>query len=223
LHEVAQPEPSERMKIDFHSLTEHLERVYTPRVAFRTVTLTDAWPLYESTRDPMFNMGLMWDQPASDSAVLERMDAIVSAARRGAMTAVSTVVRETGEWISLFRFQPYAAEPGLVETGIWTHRKFWRGQYSLELARACIDVAFTMTEVPLLIAAANPANTRVCMLLGICGFQPRRSALRRKESGVDVELTEYEITRADWSAAFTEPHFSQVVIGAPAKSAPVPA
>jgi RimJ/RimL family protein N-acetyltransferase len=203
------------MSTDFHSLTEHLERVYTPRVAFRSVSLSDAWPLYEATRDPQFNMGLMWEQPDSDADVLARMDAIVAVARRGGMTAVSAVLKETGEWISLFRFQPYAADPDLVETGIWTHRKFWRGQYSFELANACIDAAFLRTDVPLLIAAANPNNTRVHMLLGICGFTPRRSKARRKESGDEIDLTEFEITREEWTAAHQRPRFEQFALRAP--------
>lgn len=210
------------MKTDFHSLTERLERVYTPRVAFRHLALADAWPLYDATRDPRFNLGLMWDQPGDDTAVLARVDAIVSAARRGLLTAVSAVMKGTGEWISLYRFQPYSADPRLVEMGIWTHKKFWHGQFSLELARACIDAAFSVTDIPLLIGAAYPTNPRSCKLLELCGLSPTKVVSRRKESGVEVELQEFEVHRAQWASARRAPEFSEVAVRAPAYPVPSP-
>ena len=204
------------MQTDYLSLTDSLERLHTPRVAFRPIALADAWPLYETTRDPRFNMGLMWDQPASDAAVLDRVDAIVAAARGGQLAALSAVVKHTGQWVSLYRFQPYAADRRLVEMGIWTHQKYWHGQYSLELARACIDATFSTTAIPLLIGAAYPSNPRSCRLLELLGLRPSKTVIRRKESGVEVELQEFQVTREEWAPTGVTPDF--VPISSPLSS-----
>ncbi len=94
--------------------------------------------------------------------MLDRVDTIVEAARRGKLTAVSAAERETGAWVSLFRFQPYAQAPRTVEMGVWTHHAFWRGTYTFELGSACIDVVFSFTDVDELIAAASPATSARC-------------------------------------------------------------
>ena len=43
------------MAFDFASLSERLERVYSRRLALRPLSLADAWPLFEATRNPLFN------------------------------------------------------------------------------------------------------------------------------------------------------------------------
>src|SRR5207237_5531935 len=62
---------------DFQELTDRLERVYSRRLALRPVSLADAWPLFQATRNPLFNKHLLWDQPEDEHAVLQRIDAIV--------------------------------------------------------------------------------------------------------------------------------------------------
>ena len=135
------------MTVDFHSLTDQFERVYSKRLALRQVALADAWPLFQATRNPMFNRHLLWDQPDDDARVLERIDSIVEAVRKGRLTALSAVLKSTGEWVSLYRFQPHAVYPEHLEMGIWCHDRFWHGRYSLELVRTCIDAVFTMFDV----------------------------------------------------------------------------
>jgi RimJ/RimL family protein N-acetyltransferase len=187
-------------RIRFNELNDRLERLSSPRLALRQVALADAWPLYQATRNPQFNRHLMWDRPEGDAQVLQRIDAIVDASRRGAMAAVSAVVRETGEWVSLYRFQPYAADPEALEMGLWTHERFWRGGYSLELTRACIDAAFEISDAERLIAAAAPENEGSCRVLEAGGLQPGELVLRSAESGRRVPLREYQLTRSAWAA-----------------------
>ena len=185
---------------DFTELTEQLERVHTSRLALRPVALCDAWPLYVATRNPEFNRNLLWPQPHSDLQVLERIQGVMDVARRGGMTALSAVLKSTGEWVSLYRFQPYEADPKLVEMGIWTHEKFWEDRYSLELTQACVDSAFALTEIPLLIGGASPDNRASCRILERCGLTATCIIHRHSETNVERTSQEFQITRAQWVA-----------------------
>lgn len=188
------------MKFDFHELTNHLERVHSGRLALRQVSLCDAWPLYEATRNPQFNEFLLWPQPADEQPVLKRIESITQATRAGRMCAISAVIKKTGEWVSMFRFQPYAANPDLLEIGIWTHERYWQGKYSLEVVCACIDAAFSLAPIETLVGASFQGNDRSMRLMRAVGMTPTRLIVRDTEKQSMVELAEYQIGREQWRA-----------------------
>jgi RimJ/RimL family protein N-acetyltransferase len=191
------------MNLDFANLSLALELVYTSRIALRPVTLSDSWPLYQATRHPRFNRHLLWPQPQDDWQMRQRIGQIVDSAAKGRMAAVSAVLKDTGEWISLFRFQPYEGGEDTMEMGIWTHHRFWHGQYSLELGRLCIDAAFiSCPELQRLMGASAPANRSSCRLMEQCGMSPGELVLRKTEGPEPLELREYSTTRAQWQDAY---------------------
>jgi RimJ/RimL family protein N-acetyltransferase len=183
---------------DFAELTTALSLFHTKRLALRPAAVADGWPLWVATRNPVFNDGLLWSQPKDDAQVLERMDAITTATQRGRMTAVSAMVKDTGQWAALFRLLPHAADPAKIELGIWLHTNFWQGRLSIELTRACISAAFTVTDVQTLVGAATSRNRSSCTLMRLCAMEPQRTVSRRHEHLPDVDLIEHEITRAQW-------------------------
>ena len=187
------------MVLDFHELTDRLERMYSRRLALRPVSLADAWPLFQATRNPLFNKHLLWDRPEDEHEVHDRIDAIVQAARRGGMTALSGVVKTTGEWVSLFRFQPYGADPLAMEMGVWIHDRFWHGRYSLELGRLCVDAAFDSCKVERLVGASARENRASCHLMKSMGMSDAKLVTRYTESGRPVELQEFELSRSQWA------------------------
>lgn len=188
--------------MDYSTLAYHLERSHTRRIALRPVTLTDAWPLYQATRNPSFNRWLLWPQPGEDHQVRQRVERIVEAATLGRMAAVSAVVKDTGEWISLFRFQPFRDLENAMEMGIWTHHRFWHGRYSFELGRLCIDVAFTACPgLERLVGASSPDNEPSCRLMELCGLHPGEVELRATEDDQPLLLREYAVTREQWLAS----------------------
>ena len=188
--------------MDFRTLAYHLERCHTRRIALRPVTLTDAWPLFQATRHPTFNRWLLWPQPHADAQVRPRIERIVEASAKGQLAAVSAVVKDTGEWISLFRFQPFRDADDAMEMGIWTHHRFWHGRYSLELGRLCIDAAFTACpDLARLVGASSPDNLPSCKLMELCGLRAGELALRDTEGDAPLELREYHVTRDQWQVA----------------------
>ena len=187
------------MAFDFPELSLNLQRAHGRRIALRPAALCDAWPLFHATRNPLFNKHLLWPQPEQESAVLERMDLIVNAASRGRLSALSAVVKATGEWIGLFRFQPYRDDPQTLEMGVWLHDKFWHGRYSLEIGRLCVDAAFALSDVQRLIGASAPDNRGSCSLMLAVGMSPTDLVMRDAETGTPVLLQEYSITREQWN------------------------
>jgi RimJ/RimL family protein N-acetyltransferase len=196
--------------LDFGTLTENLERVFTPRLVLRPLALADAWPLFAATRNPKFNRELLWAQPASVQAVLERIEVIMESARRGRLAALCAVVKDTGEWVSLFRFQPQYADASLVEMGIWTHDKFWGDHYSFELTSSCIDAAFTFSDTPSLAAATSALNRGALGVLNQCGLKATHLARRYTEQGLENEYQEFSITRSQWMQRSRQSVFEQV-------------
>jgi len=202
------------MPTDFFELTAQLEAAYTPRIALRPASLSDAWPLFMATRNPQFNKYLLWPRPDSEDETLKRLELIVDAARRGQLSALSAVVRETGEWVSLYRFMNHATIPGALEMGIWTHDRFWAQGYSLELGQLCVTAAFTLTDARMLIAASSPSNKGSCRALGEIGLQETRLVIRPTEDGGQLELMEFAISREMWEQLPTRHRFGQYRAGA---------
>lgn len=195
----------------FKELTDRLERIYSPRLALRRFSLSDGWPLFAATREAQFNKHLLWDQPPDEDTLLARVDAICAAARRGRLAAVSAVVRETGEWVSLYRFIPYADDPCAMEMGVWTHARFWRDHYTQELTRMCIDAAFRCSKVDRLVAGAAQDNAASCRVLEKAGLRRARPITRFTESGRPVLAMEHVVTRDEWLAAPPpEPSYREV-------------
>ena len=188
------------MYLDFQALTDRLERAHSKRLALRPVSLADAWPLYQATRNPLFNKHLAWEQPEDEHPVLTRIGAIADASRSGRMTALSCVVKTTGEWVALFRFQPYGGDARAMEMGVWIHDRFWHGRYSLELGRLCVDAAFDSCEVARLMAASTMDNRGSYHLMKSVGMSETQVVLRHSETGRPLVLQEFELSRGGWAA-----------------------
>lgn len=188
------------MSVDFRQLAELLERISSQRLALRPVSLCDAYPLFDATRNPNFNKHLLWPQPDHEEELLARVDAISAASRNGQMAAVSAVIKKTGEWVSLYRFQPYAGDRSALEMGVWTHDRFWHGRYSLELVRLCIDAAFDSSDVERLIGSCVPENRSSCQLMRLAGMAQTDLLTRETEDGKILQAQEFAVTRSAWLA-----------------------
>lgn len=191
------------MNVNFTHLSENLSRVYSPRIALRPVTLADGWPLFEATKNPLFNKYLTWPKPDQDVETLERVDLIQDAVAKGQMSAVSAVVRSTGEWIGLFRFIPYRQNgkivDGAMEAGIWSRDTFWNGQYSLEVGVLCMDAGFRFTDVDTIYGLTAPENRSSCAIMVRGGLHRAGLTTRITEDDREIAAQEFCVTRDQWT------------------------
>lgn len=188
------------MSFDFPNLTAELQRTHSPRIALRQVSLSDSWPLFEATKNPLFNKHLAWQQPESETLVLKRIDLIMDAVAQGKMSAVSVVSRTTGEWMGLFRYIPYQDRDDTVEVGFWSKDKFWSGRYGMEVGMLCIHAAFRLSSVKRVIAVTTINNRSAAFNLARGGMRPEGFSTRPTEDGLrTLQLQEFVVTRDEWS------------------------
>jgi len=186
------------MSHDFLNLTSSLQRVYSDRIALRPVSMADGWPLFEATKNPLFNKYLMWSRPKDASETLERIDMIADAVAKGQMSAVSVVLRSTGEWIGLFRFQPYRQFDDTLEIGFWSRDTFWQGRFGIEVGVLCVAAAFKLSTVSRIVGASSPENRSSTHGMQLGGLKPGEITYRRTEDDEEVALQEFSVTRDEW-------------------------
>ena len=192
------------MDINFSTLSANLSRVYSPRIALRPLTLADGWPLFEATKNPLFNQYLTWPKPDQEVETLERVDLIMDAVAKGQMSAVSAVVRSTGEWIGLFRFQPYRHNgelvKGAIEAGIWSRDTFWDGRTSLEVGVLSMDAGFKFTNADMIYGLTAPENRSSCAIMERGGLHRAGLTTRITEDDREIAAQEFCVTREQWNA-----------------------
>jgi hypothetical protein len=120
------------------------------------------------------------------------------------MASVSAVLKTTGAWVSLFRFQQPAGDErdmpdSTLEMGLWTHADYWHGRFSLELGRMCVDAAFQQPGVAHLIGITSIDNRSSQQLMQLVGLhlQPQQ-VLRAGESGPLRPSLVFEVDRTTW-------------------------
>lgn len=182
----------------FIDLTAALTRLHSRRLVLRPVCLSDAWPLYSSTRNPVFNQHLAWEAPRDLDAVVQRVSAIMTGVEQGRLAAVSAATKATGAWVALFRFLPWKEDDRAIELGIWTHTDYWHGRYSLELGGMCVDAAFAVTTADKVVGLSLPENKSSCRLMELVGMSESGHTVRYSESGRRLEVAKYELTRRQW-------------------------
>lgn len=177
----------------FTQLMETAPATTTDRLALRPLAQADSYPLFSASLNPRFNEHLMWSQPDDHDAVAARVQTIMMRSRAHELAALSAVIKETGQWVSLYRLiQTGATE---AEMGLWTHPDYWSGGYGTELTRAVIDLAFKTTTFNTLMAAASPNNPGACAVLRKCGLTPDVIEHRPAEDGQIVPLIQFRINR----------------------------
>ena len=84
--------------------------------------------------------------------------------------------------------------------GLWVHPGFWGDDYGSELTQACVDAAFSQSEVGTLLAGTFPRNRGALGVVENCGLTYHSTVPREHEDGYVVELLEHRIDRARWQS-----------------------
>jgi RimJ/RimL family protein N-acetyltransferase len=189
--------------IDFPLLTKSLSRRSSERIALRALSHCDMWPLWQATRNEAFNRFLTWSQPDDEAELQRRVDTLLTCAEQGRGSFLSVVIKDTGEWASLFRFGPPTPElnkPRSVEAGIWTHPKFWAAGLSAEMSRLMLEGVFQHSKAESLVAQGEVSNKAVLRLFETCGLAFSSHRKHRFEDGLERDMAVYELTREAWQA-----------------------
>lgn len=190
------------MPTDLAALARRAPYHYSERLCLRPVALTDAWPLWEATRDPRFNAHLLWAQPSLEIDLFERIEQMHELARRNQVLTLACTWRSSGCWAGVFRYAPMA--DGL-ETSIWLHPNFWTEPgLATEFGRLGLHVGFMEGGVSRLYARSLADNKAVHKLMGPSGFSPLEDGTLVDEAGLERKYVLYGIDRARHEALGTE-------------------
>lgn len=186
---------------DFRRLSLSSHRHSSERLALRPLSLDDFTPLFDATRYAAFNRNLLWSAPASAQELKQRVATMTAQADAGAYAAVSTVKRDTGDWVGLIRFMPSALptpSSRAVEGGVWLHPHYWHGRYSCEATRLMVKTAFVeFPDLELFTARISKKNQAAVKLAERVGFSVTGEASTRCEDGRPMDIWLFAIARAE--------------------------
>lgn len=189
------------MLTDLPALARRAPYHYSERLCLRPVALTDAWPLWHATRDERFNAHLLWEQPARELDVFERIEHMHELARRNEVLTLSCTWRQSGQWAGVFRYAPFA--DGL-ETSLWVHPDFWAVPgLATEFGRLGLHVGFMESAAERLYARSLVENRAVHKLMGPSGFVALDRGALTDEAGRQRDYVLYRIDRAGHEALGT--------------------
>lgn len=111
----------------------------TERLRLRIPDESDLTHVFEATRKPGFNDGMLWDPPAT----IEELREPLERSRRSWQNAESYhfTIERGGEFVGRISLRPGEGE-GVLDTGYWTHPKAQGQGFMKEALRALVDLAF---------------------------------------------------------------------------------
>ena len=190
------------MPTDLSALERRASYHYSDRLCMRPVALTDAWPLWQATRDDRFNTHLLWEQPGRELDVFERVEHMHELARRNEVLTLSCTLRESGRWAGVFRYAPL--RDGL-ETSLWIHPDFWAVPgLATEFGRLGLHLGFAEGGAQRLYARSLTENRAVHKLMKPSGFLPIDQGTLVDEAGCSREYILYCIEPAAHQALGTQ-------------------
>lgn len=186
-----------RNRPDFQLLARRAAFYHSDRLAMRQFSISDLWPLWETTRNPSFNKGVLWPQPSQVEEIARRTDGLTVAAARGDIAAVSAVVRTTGQWAALFR---YLTLDGELELGLWSNPALWGAGMGTEVTRLAVFAAFLELGVDSMCARVASANVPAVRVLQKAGLTYVGEYPSSHEAGGTVDRQLFRITREQFAA-----------------------
>ena len=114
----------------------------------------------------------------------------------------AAIEKDTGDFLGWFHFRPPAGGgPDEAELGYRLRKSAWGKGYGTEVSRALIRKGFTELGVQRVVAralTANHASRRVMEKAGLTPVRTFRLARPDLFDGVEQEVVEYALRRADW-------------------------
>ena len=177
---------------DFRLVAQHAVLYHTERLAMRQMSHSDLWPLWNATRHPEFNKGVLWSQPDDPVDVARRTIRLSLAAECGDIAAVSAVLRETGQWGAVFRYLMLDED---LELGLWSHPTLWGNGIGTEVTRLAVFAAFLEVGVTSMCARVAASNRPAVRVLEKAGLTYAGEYPSKHESLGVVERQLFRITR----------------------------
>jgi RimJ/RimL family protein N-acetyltransferase len=119
----------------------------------------------------------------------------------------AAIEKATGAFLGWFHFWPRGeANLDTVDLGYRLHQSTWGKGYATEASQALIHKGFADPVIQRITASAladNIASRRVMEKVGLTLVRTYRASLPNRFNGVEQEIVEYALDRADWEQQHT--------------------
>jgi RimJ/RimL family protein N-acetyltransferase len=183
------------LKESIEILKKEINNYCTENVAFRLLTRSDIFPLYQATLNTEFNSKLAWGPPAGISDVVEQGDLLLREMTSGQSIAVSLVEKNTGAWIGMNKFSIY--KDGLINT-IWIHPDYWAKPMVIFATSSTIEVIFNTTDIEKIYAKHAIGYSKTEKLIKRNGFTYLYDEPVAHANGTEIMCKTYLLLKENW-------------------------
>lgn len=168
---------------------------YSNRIAFRSLSRSDAFPLFMATREAQFNAFLLWKTPEQEGETVAQVDKLIRENTMRRLLALSICERSTGTWWGYTVWKPF--KDG-AELSLYLHPCVWNT--GVVFASGCAAIDIVMKSCP-----DMPIYTRVhqnnIKMRKICigyGFEKTGTDTLTHGEGHEVVVDVFMLDKSRW-------------------------
>ena len=145
----------------------------TERLRLRVPSEADMASVFEASRTPGFNDGMLWDPPATMEELRGPYERAVAAWREGKHHQFTIEEREEGRFVGRISLRS-TGEAGVLDVGYWTHPARQGRGFMTEALAAVLELAFEGLGAEAVVADYAVWNVASGRLLAGAGFTTLR-------------------------------------------------
>jgi RimJ/RimL family protein N-acetyltransferase len=181
-------------------LIENLKPVFetymTGTFAYRPISRSDAFPLYEAAQEPQFLSKLWWGPPDTYADAVVEVDKLLGEHTTNTSVVLSVVERTTGKWIGFVKFMEW--EDTLMMT-LWTHPDYWRSTTPFRCAETAVDIVIQNTNLPFIYARVTKDYPVMEKMVMSNGFIHEGESTGMHTNGTVMPCNVFKLTRENWT------------------------
>ncbi|MDQ8203168.1 GNAT family protein [Pelagicoccus sp. SDUM812003] len=171
-------------------------RLETDRLILRCPLLEDIDFIFDATRYPSFNDGMLWDPPEAKEACVETFHKTIENWNAGTAYVFTMELKENGTPVGRIAIEE---RPCGDSVGFWTHPKYQNYGYMSEALQRLLDFCFTELGLKVIEACHADWNFASRRVLEKNGFRFKRHLeegfMKRGEWVAEDQLS---ITQSQW-------------------------
>lgn len=181
-------------------LIENLKSVFakyvTGTLAYRPISRSDTFPLFDAASNPDFLAKLWWGPPETYHDAALEVDKLIQESETNQAIVLSIVERTTGKWVGIVRFLVW--DETLMMT-LWTHPDYWKSMIPFRAAETAVDIVIQNTDLPFIMARVTKDYPTMEKMVMMNGFTHDGESTGIHTNGTVMPCNVYRLTRENWT------------------------
>lgn len=187
-----------KIKEALFEIEKNINIYCTDDISFRMLTRSDSFPMYEATKNILFNKNLAWGPPNSEKDVIKQIDLLLSEIKQNISITISIIEKKTGTWIGIMKYTIY--KDSLIFT-LWIHPNFWNNSKGSIIygATSSFYLIFNETELSKIYAKHAIGYMQLEGLLKKYKFKYIYDESVYHENGSEIKCKTYELNKSNFN------------------------